>query len=229
MPNRPRSSLQAVTFDVGGTLIAPHPSVGEVYARVAADHGFRGLRPEVLEARFRDAWRRAGTFDYRRSDWEVLVDRVFAGLVPVPPSATFFPQLYDAFAVASAWRIFPDVLPTLEFLAGQGLDLGIVSNWDERLRPLLRDLRLDRYFSAIVVSCEAGFPKPSPVIFESVLRQLGRPAGRVLHVGDSLQEDFSGATAAGFAALHLDRSGAARDLQIAGLDDIPRWLGEAGS
>ena len=30
--------IQAVTFDVGGTLIRPWPSVGHVYAEVAARH-----------------------------------------------------------------------------------------------------------------------------------------------------------------------------------------------
>jgi hypothetical protein len=33
------SGIRAVTFDVGGTLIEPWPSVGRVYAEVAARHG----------------------------------------------------------------------------------------------------------------------------------------------------------------------------------------------
>ena len=37
-------------------------------------------------------------------------------------------------------------------------------------------------------SCEAGFAKPSPVVFEESLRQLGRPAASVLHVGDGFVE-----------------------------------------
>ena len=31
--------IRAVFFDAGGTLLYPHPSVGEVYSRVAAEHG----------------------------------------------------------------------------------------------------------------------------------------------------------------------------------------------
>lgn len=224
MPPRFPADLQAVTFDVGGTLITPDPSVGEIYARVAARHGHPGLAPDTLGTRFRAAWRDASNFQHRRADWESLVDSVFRGLVPRPPSATFFPALYDEFARTSVWRLYPDVIPTLENLAAHGLDLGIVSNWDERLRPLLRGLRLERYFHAIVISCESGFPKPSPVIFESALRQLGRPASRVLHVGDSLREDFAGATAAGLSALHLDRATPGHDLQIQSLEELGRWL-----
>jgi phosphoglycolate phosphatase-like HAD superfamily hydrolase len=47
-----RKPIQAVTFDVGGTLIDPWPSVGHVYAAVAAEHGLTGVDPESLNVRF---------------------------------------------------------------------------------------------------------------------------------------------------------------------------------
>lgn len=218
------ASIQAVTLDVGGTLLSPSPSVGVIYARVAARHHQPPLPAEELERRFRKAWSGSRPFAYSRDAWAVLVDEVFQGLVPRPPSETFFGELYDAFAEASAWRLYDDVLPTLEGLAAHGLDLGIVSNWDERLRPLLRELRLDRYFNCLVISCEAGFPKPSPVIFQEALRQLGRPASAVLHVGDALREDFAGAMAAGLPALHLQRDAAPHDGQIRSLTEILPWI-----
>ncbi len=221
----PRSNrIRAVTFDVGGTLIAPHPSVGEIYARVAARNGYPGLRSAELEKRFREAWRRNEGFQHGREEWAALVDRVFEGLVPSPPSRTFFDELYAEFAGPAVWRVFDDVLPTLDWLAGVGMDLGLISNWDERLRPLLREMRLDRYFDVIVVSSELGFGKPSPVIFEEALRQLGCPASGVLHVGDELRDDFSGATAAGCPALHLRRDAVTTDWQVQSLREIRRWL-----
>lgn len=219
-----KSSIQAVTFDVGGTLITPTPSVGEIYARIAAGHGFARIAPDLLETRFAEAWRKVRPFQHRREDWERLVDAVFEGLVPHPPSETFFDALYREFSFPRAWRLFDDVLPTLESLAAQGVDLGIVSNWDERLRPLLEELRLDRYFDSIVISCETGFIKPSQVIFEESLRQLGHPTSAVLHVGDALREDFTGAIGAGLQALHLRRDAPSRDLQIRSLSEIPAWI-----
>jgi putative hydrolase of the HAD superfamily len=218
--------IQAVTFDVGGTLLAPDPSVGAVYAAVAARHGAGRIDPALLEERFWQAWRDNQPFHHTRADWESLVDATFEGLVPSPPSRSFFGELYAEFGRAKSWRVFDDVLPTLESLAAQGLDLGIVSNWDERLRPLLRELRLDRYFNCLVISCEAGFAKPSPVIFEEALRQLGRPATAVLHVGDGLREDFAGATGAGLAALHLRRDAPPHDLQIQSLLDVLAWTSD---
>lgn len=219
------SHIEAVTFDVGGTLIAPYPSVGAIYARVAARHGTPGLSPEVLNRRFADAWRHARPFHHGREEWSRLVDRVFAGLVPILPSQSFFPDLYTEFGRVEAWQVYEDVVPTIEALAGIGIDLGIISNWDDRLRPLLRDLRLDRYFSSILVSCETGFAKPSPVIYQEALRRLGRPAAAVLHVGDELQDDFAGATTAGFSALHLRRETPSADLQIQSLKEVAIRLG----
>lgn len=219
------SAIEAVTFDVGGTLIAPNPSVGGIYARVAARNGATGLSEEILGLRFAEAWQQARPFPHGRADWAQLVDRVFAGLVAEPPSETFFPELYSEFARAEAWRVFDDVVPTIEALAGLGLDLGIISNWDDRLRPLLRELKLDRYFNCILVSCETGFSKPSPVIFQEALRLLGRPASAVLHVGDELQNDFAGAVAAGLSALHLRRETSSADLQIQSLQDVAIRLG----
>jgi putative hydrolase of the HAD superfamily len=197
------ANIQAVTFDVGGTLIAPWPSVGHVYAQVAAQHGVQGLPIEQLNRNFTAAWRARRNFQHTPGDWAAMVDKTFAGLCE---PAGFFPALYRRFAEADAWRIHGDALPALDALASQEVRLGVISNWDERLRPLLRELRLDRYFEAIVISCEVAFAKPSPVIFEEAARKLGVASGRILHVGDGREEDVEGARSAGFQALLLDRA-----------------------
>jgi putative hydrolase of the HAD superfamily len=202
------ANIQAVTFDVGGTLIKPWPSVGHVYAEVAARHGCK-VSPESLNARFAQAWRGLKNFNHTRREWAALVDETFAGLLKAPPSETFFPELYDRFAQPDAWHIFDDVLPTLDALAARGIDLGIISNWDERLRPLLEQLELSMHFEAILISGEVGFPKPSPVIFEHASRLLGLAPEFILHVGDSRGQDAEGAAAAGFQTRWLVREGEA--------------------
>ena len=67
------------------------------------------------------------------------MDQTFAGLTKARPSETFFHELYERFARPDAWEVFPDVVSVLEELAESGLKLGVISNWDERLRPLLRE------------------------------------------------------------------------------------------
>lgn len=198
--------IKAVTFDVGGTLIEPWPSVGHVYAAVAAQHGIADLSPDTLNTRFRAAWRARPGFRHSRQAWSDLVDEVFLTVTQTPPSRTFFPALYDQFAEPGAWRVYDDVLPALEGLASRGIKLGVISNWDERLRGLLGKLKLNGYFEVMSVSYEVGSPKPSPVIFEYAASALRLPANAILHIGDSIEMDVKGARAAGFNALQIDRS-----------------------
>ena len=89
--------IRAVTFDVGGTLIEPWPSVGDVYASVAAEFGCQGISPSALNDNFAAAWRAKMQFDYSRGAWRELVDATFAGLIPEPPSRDFFEALYGRF------------------------------------------------------------------------------------------------------------------------------------
>jgi len=197
--------LRAVTFDVGGTLIVPWPSVGHVYVEVAARNGYASLSPDLLNRRFAASWKAFQNFRHTRSEWATLVDTTFHGLIDTPPSRSFFPALYDRFGEPGAWHVFEDVVPTLDGLKSRGLKLGVISNWDDRLRPLLRALKLHDYFETIVVSCEVGCAKPSRLIFDQAVRELAVPAGAILHIGDSYQLDVQGAESAGFRALMVQR------------------------
>jgi dihydrofolate synthase/folylpolyglutamate synthase len=198
------SGIRAVTFDVGGTLIEPWPSVGSVYAEVAARQGVK-VEAEALDRQFAQAWAARKDFRHRVSDWSKLVRQTFAGLTAAPPDAKLFAALYSHFATTAPWRIFDDVTPCLRELKRRGLKLGIISNWDDRLRPLLRELQLDSYFDSIVISAEAGAQKPEPKIFQIAAAQLNTPPEAILHIGDSSSEDAAGARAAGLQALLLTR------------------------
>ena len=203
-------NIQAVTFDVGGTLIRPWPSVGHVYAEVAAAHGHPGIEHETLNRQFGAAWRAKENFDHSRRAWQELVEKSFAGLVTPAGVGGFFEALYELFASPRAWQLFDDVVPTLEAMRKRPLKLGIISNWDERLRPLLSALKLSPYFELMVISIEAGAAKPAPAIFEQAVAQLGVPAAAVLHAGDSWEEDVLGAREAGLNAVLLDRKQAGK-------------------
>jgi putative hydrolase of the HAD superfamily len=199
--------IRAVSFDVGGTLIEPWPSVGHVYASVAARFGLAEVAPEDLNRQFGSAWKARRDFNYSRDAWRELVNASFAGLAPMAPSLECFDAMYDAFARPEPWRIFDDVLPTLAAGRDRGWKLAIGSNWDERLRPLLRELKLEDYFDVIVISHDVGVTKPSRGLFDRVASELGVPAETVLHIGDGVEEDWRGAIAAGMRSLLLDRKG----------------------
>jgi putative hydrolase of the HAD superfamily len=102
----------------------------------------------------------------------------------------------------------------------------VISNWDERLRPLLTLLDLDTCFSVILISCEFGAAKPSPLIFQEAARQLRLPPESLLHIGDSEQDDLEGARAAGLKALRIDRcQTGGSDGRISRLEELRRLVG----
>jgi putative hydrolase of the HAD superfamily len=201
-----KPTLRAVTFDVGGTLIRPWPSVGQVYADEAARHGWPGISANTLNRNFLTAWHgRDGSFNHSEREWAALVDATFTGLVDPPPSRSFFPALYDRFTRAEAWRIFDDALPVLERLQASNLRLLVISNWDTRLRPLLLELGLTDFFEDLLISLEIGSTKPDARIFLEAARRLGMDPSEILHVGDDPEADTEGARGAGLQARTISR------------------------
>lgn len=213
--------IRAVSFDVGGTLIEAWPSVGHVYAAAAAQGGFGSLDPLDLNLRFYAAWKRhSAWFDFTKDSWHKLVCEALAGLGPRATSPELFEAIWIAFMQAEAWRIFEDVRPCLTGLRARGLRFCVVSNWDERLVPTLRNLGLDQEFECIIASAVLGVAKPSPGIFVAAQRALELPADQILHVGDTQREDREGALAAGFRGVWLDRSGRENGADIRQLTDL---------
>jgi putative hydrolase of the HAD superfamily len=109
----------------------------------------------------------------------------------------------------------------LAALAALGLPMGVVSNSDGTVRRDLCRVGLcyvpDGHraqntegveMGVILDSAVVGVAKPDPGIFRIALDALGVAAGRdVLHVGDSLRYDVTGALAAGLQPVHMDPYG----------------------
>jgi putative hydrolase of the HAD superfamily len=211
--------VRAVFFDVGGTLLRPHPSVGAIYASVASRHGIV-TTADVMERAFRQSWtalKRPGLNVSRKDWWRELVFKTLG-----QENQACFEELFKMFASSSAWQVFPDVDDTLHEAHARGLHVGVISNWDERLRPLLTEMGLARHFDSITVSCEVGAEKPDARIFCAALQAAGVTAAEAVHIGDNDNEDVRGAEAVGMRAILLDRGGkrasALRDLRSLWVD-----------
>jgi putative hydrolase of the HAD superfamily len=199
-----RAPLRALFLDVGGTLLRPWPSVGAIYAATANRHGLSGT-PEQMERAFREsltALKRPGLTVSRKEWWRELVFRALG-----QENEACFAELFEQFAHAGAWQVYPDVEETLREARARGLHVGLISNWDERLRPLLGEIGLAQWFDSMTISCEVGAEKPAAAIFQAALCAAGVAAGEVLHVGDNLEEDVRGAEAIGMRVVLVDRSG----------------------
>jgi putative hydrolase of the HAD superfamily len=208
--------IAAVSLDAGNTLLHCDPPPAAIYA----EHLSR-LGPEVtadsIRPVFREAWAemqqqtppgrdRYGSVDGgERAWWGQFVRLVLRRLDHPAPWRPLLDELYAAFSRPEIWTTYPDTLPALAALRRAGTSLAVVSNWDRRLPTILDRLRLTPYFDTITVSGLEGVEKPSAEIFRRTVARLGVAAGEVLHVGDSLRDDYLGAAAAGLLSRLLDR------------------------
>ncbi len=207
------NGIRAIFFDAVGTLIRLPRGVGHHYSAVARRHGCE-LDAAVLDSAFRAAWKampaRAATRIARPDDdrgwWRALVasvlDRVGAAALD---RDAYFAELYAEFARPGVWELFPEVCEVLDALAGR-YALGIVSNFDGRLRAILGGLGIAGRFEHVVLSSEVGADKPDPWIFERALSLAGVRPEHALHAGDDPRCDWAGAAAAGLRVFHLERS-----------------------
>jgi putative hydrolase of the HAD superfamily len=209
-----------VLMDVGETMIGPTESFGAVYADVLSDLGME-LPATELERCMRATWLEynqlipAGTDRYahfpggEREYWFRFTRSTLQKAIAADPAEdlvlTMLDGLRKAFRAASAWKVYPDVVPALRALRAASVRMGVVSNWDSNLPRLLDKLRLAEYFDAIGVSHFEGIEKPEPELFQRVLRRLGAAPEMSLYVGDLPEVDFAGATAAGMDCLLVDR------------------------
>ena len=119
----------------------------------------------------------------------------------------------QAVALWDAWNIgglalgrtmFPDAFETLDWLRNRGIRIGCVTNrvfGGPRFAEELRELGLDRYFESTAVSCDLGYMKPHPRIYEHVLAEMGVEPAEVVMVGDSLRADVQASQALGMTGV----------------------------
>lgn len=228
MPH-PLSGVRAVFFDAVGTLLFPEPGAPAFYAEVARRHGLNLSVPEVRDRflaayRFQEAadidlnWATSETRE--RDRWHAIVTTTLTG---VSDPGACFAHLFEHYSKPEAWRAHPEAADVLRELSARGLTLGMGSNYDARLltvldgHPELAPLR-----ERVVVSAAIGWRKPAREFFAEVVRVAGCAANEILFVGDDLQNDYEGATAAGMRPLLLDPGARHPDVphRVAGLREL---------
>jgi putative hydrolase of the HAD superfamily len=229
-------SIRAVFFDAGATLLYPDPPVERVYARVFTDGGVRfserqlfdALTATWIEVQREKPGDRYGGVRGEADFWRDFLNRVRSLLDGGMLSDESFAMLAEHFRRAESWAVFDDVFPVLDALAGRGLSLAIVSNWDSYLPRLLETKGLAGRFATVSVSAIEETGKPDAEIFLRTCRRLNVSPAEALHVGDSPRDDFEGARAAGLRALLLDRKDQHRQLadRIRSLAEIPVRLAQ---
>lgn len=209
---------KVIFFDAVGTLFGVKGSVGDVYSAIA--HRFGVVADaQQLDAAFAEVFKRAPSPTFpnvpaqaipqKEWEWWHEVTKQTFQQVGVANQFLdfngFFQHLYDHFATAYPWEVYPDVIPCLQHWRNQGIPLGIISNFDSRLYSVLTALDLAHFFSSITISSEVGAAKPDPTIFQSAIAPYAVTPEQTWHIGDSRTEDYQGAKAMGMQGFLLKR------------------------
>jgi len=209
--------VDLILFDAVGTLIEPDPPVEVAYYNAAnSSRGGTDLIPEMIRYRFKDflkesirtqwAERQGRTSEAdERNRWDWIVRGVLK--LDEVSSEFVFTKLWQHFGEPWHWKVFPDVAPTLAELRRRGYQVGIASNFDQRLLNISRGHELLADIDPIFVSSQVGWSKPAPEFYRHIEAVTKLTPNRIMLVGDDWENDITVPRDLGWHARWLDRSG----------------------
>jgi putative hydrolase of the HAD superfamily len=234
--------IEIVFFDAGETILHPHPSFPELFARVCARNGVamdaarvRGVQ-ERLAPHLVDLGEATGvdkpslSAEGSRTFWTYLYRRLLAEL-GVEDEA-LVSTLYATFSHTSSYKLFDDVVEALHEVERAGYRLGLISNFERWLEEILVEQEVGHLFDVAVISGVEGVEKPDVAIYEAAIRRAEVAPGAAVHVGDSPVYDVEPARAAGMRPVLLDRAGRYPDApppRIRTLTELPDVLADLQS
>lgn len=186
--------LDAVVFDLDGTLIDSAPEIAGALNALLGELGLPALAPERVRDMIGDGS-------------AVLVARGLeaAAGAPAQPSdhaaaLSRFLEIYEGWPADPA-QVYPGVPETLDRLLAAGLRLGLCTNKPGRVtRAVLAALGLAPRFAAVAGGDSLPFRKPDPRHLAHVLDALGAAPARAAMVGDNAH-DVAAARGLGVAAV----------------------------
>jgi putative hydrolase of the HAD superfamily len=205
---------RAVFFDFGGTLGTMAPVIEEpwrAWSQVArelelaiADSQLQVVNEEadrLFEGRIYAYHGRTQEFWRIRDMW--AIDRL--GITS--QKQEFFDALQAIFGDPTLVQLYPETLDVLAETRSLGYHMGVISNFTDGLLSILKHHGLDAFFDSVTYSQAVGAQKPDSRVFAEALAQTGCSPSEAVHVGDSWEGDYLGATRAGIRAIWLNRGG----------------------
>lgn len=178
--------MQAVLFDLDGTLVDTAPDLGYALNLQLQRHGKLPLSDELIRPMASHGTHGLlalgfgltpdhANFNAMRDEYLALYDQVF----------TRSPRLFEGFS---------DVLGHIE---SRALPWGIVTNKPRRFtKPLVVSMGLDKRAASVISGDDAPQPKPSPATLLLACQQMGIEPQDCVYVGDA-ERDIAAGRAAG--------------------------------
>ena len=225
--------------DVGDTLIRLKYSVSEMYAGILKEHGIvKDAKPENIQRHFKLAWKEVSSnLPPNNVDrfwahptghtgwWRDLIDSFLFRLAGVKiDSEEVYNYIFAKFDDPHNWVVDPTFFELVHFLRENEIGLGVISNWDIRLRVLLTNLNLIEYFEHVIVSAEFGYEKPSPKIFEEAMRLTGLSPQSHYYVGDKVDLDYFPPEKLGWTSFWISKDNQPGIRSVTCLGDLTKFL-----
>ncbi|CAI5968011.1 unnamed protein product [Closterium sp. NIES-65] len=195
---------RALLVDAFGTLVETAEEETMVYASIGQKFGVE-ISPEEIGRRYEVAYRKPWLQSKLRYEgdalpfWHHIISESTGCSNP-----SYAQELHGYYIKKHAWRFTdPNAREAFAAIRRAGIKIALVSNFDTRLRDLLRALDCYDWFDAVAVSAEVEAEKPSSEIFHAACDMLGVLPHEAVHVGDSRNKDVAGARRAGCGAAWL--------------------------
>lgn len=214
------SRLQAILFDLDGTLRHNRPNYSQVFIEIAASLGVPGSSEGRVKSQrwLHYYWAQSEEMLADRAEYEDQPEYFWANharrwLEAYGCSAEMAAGLATAISQRMAdefkpqeW-VAPDVPETLDCLREAGYRMAVVSNRNQACGEELERLGLLGYLEFALTSGEVNSWKPDTKIFEHALQQLDLQPEDALYVGDNFYADVIGARRAGIHPVLIDPDG----------------------
>lgn len=182
--------IEAVLFDLDGTLADTAPDMALTVNRMRARRGLAAVATELVRPHVSKGARG-------------MIVAAF-GVMPDDPQ---FPALREEFLelyagnLCDETRLFPGMAAVLDALDAEGIGWGVVTNKFERLaRPVIDALGLGLRAAVVVGGDTSPRPKPFPDPLLLAAATMGVAPMRTLYVGDD-ERDVQAARAAGMPVI----------------------------
>lgn len=206
------SKPNIVIFDCGDTLVHLYPSKSRILTEFLKEKGINAKIKDIKNAyrivdfSFKQNLSVQNNLHLKNEFLIKLNLEIFKILGLSRNNGKWARELLFKFNIYKNWKLFPDVIPTLQLLKQKGFILAVLANWDNKLQDLLERLKIINYFSLVVSSSAAKLEKPDPKIFRSVIRKLNIDHSEVYYVGNEYETDVMGARKAKIKPILIDRS-----------------------
>lgn len=194
--------FKLITFDVTDTLLKFKRHPGCEYAAAAKALGYGNVDPEKLIAQFSSNFKQMNidypNFGRHKISWETWWQKLVLNIFKSAGTSLSEKQIYritdeliDKFESDECWDVADGAVELIEKIFESDKLVGVVSNFDPRLKFLLENMKLPK-FDFVVGSYEVGAAKPDTRIFDLAIKLTNYHAmpKDALHIGNTPTLDY---------------------------------------